>query len=81
MKVKITFFHTTVAILTDLEFAKKRFQDKTHQDERDFEMRMTYQLSPEEKSAKADYTLLNNGDFSALQKEVNTLYQHLTRKE
>ena len=71
-------FDTVVTVFTDPEIAKKRFQKKTNHSIQEFEKRMTHQLPPAEKSAKADFTIHNNGDLAELEKQVETLYQNIT---
>lgn len=68
-------FDVVIAVTADESLAKKRFEEKTNQE---FEKRMTHQMPIEEKCAKADYTLTNNGDLAQLEKDVTILYNQLT---
>lgn len=74
-------FDLTVAVTADPKIAKKRFQEKTGHFAEEFDRRMTHQIPPEEKSAKADYTISNNGTLAELEKQVNILYENLTKQE
>ena len=68
-------FDTVVAVVADRPIAKRRFKSS----EEEFEMRMTHQLTPEEKSGKADYTISNDQDLPALERQVAQLYSQLTQ--
>ncbi|MDN3507193.1 MAG: dephospho-CoA kinase [Simkaniaceae bacterium] len=70
-------FDTVVAVVSDEKLAKKRFQEKTNHSMEEFEKRMTHQLPPSEKSARADYTILNNGTLKDLEMEVKNLHQQI----
>jgi len=72
-------FDAVIAVVADPNIAKKRYKEKTKQSTEEFEMRMTHQLPIEEKKAKANYTLHNNGDLNQLEKQVETLHQNLTK--
>jgi len=72
-------FDITVAVHTDAEIAKLRFQSKTGHSEKEFNKRMTHQLPQSEKSAKADFIVPNNGSLAELENQVNTLYQNITK--
>lgn len=72
---KAHLFDTVIAVVSDEKLAKKRFKN-----EEEFEKRMNRQLSQEEKSAKADYTLHNNGNLQELKKQVQDLYQQTTQE-
>ncbi len=58
------FYDVTIAVLSDEAAAKKRFK-KT-----DYDLRMQRQLTPEEKAAKAHYTIHNTGSLEDLRREV-----------
>ncbi len=74
-------FDTTVVVTADRATAQKRFQKKTNHPTEEFEKRMTHQLPLEEKSAKADHIITNNGSYAELEEQVATLYQKLTKQE
>lgn len=73
------FFDYVIAVNADKQIALRRFQTKTRQSTEDFLMRMKEQLPPEEKSAKADFTITNNGSFTELKNQVELLYNTLTQ--
>lgn len=72
---KAHLFDTVIAVVSDPVLAKKRFKN-----EEEFEKRMNRQLSQEEKSAKADHTLHNNGNLEELKTQVQNLYQQITQE-
>lgn len=72
-------FDITVVIASDLQSAQKRFHAKTGHQIEEFEKRIMRQLPLEQKCAKADYVIINNGSLAELQAQVNNLYQNLTR--
>jgi len=72
---KSHLFDTVIAVVSDSILAKKRFKN-----EEEFEKRMNRQLSQEEKSAKADHTLHNDGNLQKLKKQVQELYQQITQE-
>jgi len=74
---KAHLFDTVIAIISDEKIAKKRFQEKTKHSAEEFEKRMTHQLPPSEKSARADYTIHNNGSLQTLENQVKTIFQQL----
>ncbi|NGX37194.1 MAG: Dephospho-CoA kinase [Chlamydiae bacterium] len=73
-------FDTVVTVITDPKTAKRRFQEKTNHSVQEFENRMAHQLPPAEKSAKADFTIQNDGDFAQLEKQVETFYHNITQE-
>jgi dephospho-CoA kinase len=68
------FYDITIAVLTDESLAKERFRRLGFQPT-DYDQRMSRQLKPHQKSAKAHYTLYNNGSLDDLRKEVIKLNQ------
>ena len=72
-------FDKVVAVVANPDKAKKRFQSNTQFSENEFEKRMTHQMSPQEKSAQADYTIENSGSVAELETKVETLFHSLTR--
>ncbi|MBS0628805.1 MAG: dephospho-CoA kinase [Verrucomicrobia bacterium] len=72
-------FDLAIVVAADAQIAKKRYESKTGNPLEEFEKRMTHQLSLEEKAAKADYVILNNGSMIELEKQVNNLYTNLTQ--
>lgn len=69
-------FDCVVVVRADENIAKKRYLEKG---EEEFEKRMTHQMPIEQKCAKADYTIINNGDLSTLKQDVEALYNQLTK--
>lgn len=66
-----SFFDTVIAVVSDTEVAKKRFQGD------DFDKRMSRQEPTEKKAIKANFTLVNNGDLTALKQAVFKLASQL----
>lgn len=60
-------FDFTVAVISDEPRCKTE----------DYEKRMSRQMSPQEKSAKADFTIENNGSLDDLYQKVKGLYKQL----
>lgn len=65
------FFDTVIAVISDTKIAKARFQGN------DFDQRMSHQEAVEKKAIKADFTLVNNGDLTALKHAVFKLAAQL----
>jgi dephospho-CoA kinase len=63
------FFDATLAVVADPARCKERAAVQ------DFEARMARQWDMEKKSAKATFTLYNNGTLEELKKDVTKLYQ------
>jgi dephospho-CoA kinase len=74
-----TNYDAVIAVVTDEALAKKRFTASGHTTQ-EYERRMSRQLSQHIKSAKADYTILNNGTLQDLSSQVKKLYAHLTKE-
>lgn len=72
-------FDATIAVMADASVAKHRFATQRISSEQEYEKRMTHQLPPEEKSAKADYIVINNGSLADLTQQVGQLIKQLTR--
>lgn len=71
------FFDIIIAVIADEEIAKNRFFQHTRKEASEFDQRMAHQISPQQKAAKADYTIVNNGNFPELEKQVEILYSKL----
>lgn len=71
------FFDIIIAVVADEDIAKNRFFQHTKKEASEFDQRMAHQISPQQKAAKADYTIVNNGNFPELEKQVETLYSKL----
>lgn len=63
------FYDVVIAVLSDEAKAKKRFEQAGFQ-KTEYDLRMSRQLKPEQKAAKAHYTIHNNGSIEDLRREV-----------
>lgn len=70
------FYDAVVAVLADESKAKARFAQAGHSAE-EYDVRMSRQLAPSEKSARAQYTLHNNGSLEDLRQKVLQLNRTL----
>lgn len=77
---KANLFDKVIAVVANPQIAKKRFEQYKHRPSWEFEKRMTHQLPPQEKSARANYLITNNGDLADLKKQVEPIYQQLTQE-
>jgi dephospho-CoA kinase len=73
------FYDLVIAVVANEQTSKQRFIASGHS-EPEYTQRMKRQLPNSIKSAKADYTLLNNGTLEDLQKETERLYTLITQK-
>jgi dephospho-CoA kinase len=73
-------FDAVISIYAEPELCRQRFMQQTHQSATEFEKRMTRQIEPKHKSAKAHFTIENNGNFEQLKTKVKTLYSQLTQE-
>ncbi len=71
------FYDATIAVVADNEYCLQRFVKSTGQDEAEFKRRMARQLSQEEKAARADYVIVNNGNLTDLHSAVSSLFKKL----
>jgi len=69
---KETEFDVVIAVVADEEIAKRRFVAAGHTSQ-EYERRMSRQLPPSLKSAKAHYTLTNNGSLEEFREQVKKL--------
>ncbi|HEY4255200.1 MAG TPA: dephospho-CoA kinase [Chlamydiales bacterium] len=74
-----TFYDVVIAVIANEQTAKERFIASGHF-ELEYNERMKRQLSNSIKSAKANYTLTNNGTLDDLQKKTEQLYNLITKK-
>jgi dephospho-CoA kinase len=72
-------FDAVISVYAKPEVCKQRFMQQHHQPAMEFELRMTRQLDPQYKAAKAQYKIENNGNFEQLKKNVQILYSQLTQ--
>lgn len=77
---KSHLFDKVIAVIAAPVIAQERFQKKTQLSPKDFEKRMSHQLPPSEKCAKADFIISNDGSLSKLKKQVDFIYQQLTQE-
>lgn len=68
----------TISVMADPEQSFTRFQVSTGHGKEEYERRMARQLSSEEKCAKADYVINNNGSLADLKQAVVNIYHQLT---
>jgi dephospho-CoA kinase len=74
---KAHLFDAVIAVVTAPDIARERFQKKTNHSAEEFEKRMTHQLPPSEKSARADFTIVNDGTLQELENQVNQLVKQI----
>ncbi len=72
-------YDVIVAVLSDESKAKKRFEQAGFQ-ETEYDLRMSRQLKPKEKAAKAHYIIHNNGSLEDLRRKVIEL-NHVIHKQ
>jgi dephospho-CoA kinase len=72
-------FDVTIAVLADPEKAKKRFEQQGFSNAQ-YDLRTKRQKLPEEKKAKADYTIYNNGSLAELREKVAELHRTIQRR-
>ncbi len=70
-------FDAVVTVLSEEKKCKERFKAMKQRPEAEFERRMTQQLSSQEKAARADFIILNNGSLEELQAQVAQLSSKL----
>ncbi len=70
-------YDCVISVMASREVCLKRFLASTDYDEEDFENRMSYQMSPDEKALKADFVIINNGNLTELKETVTELYKEL----
>ena len=73
-----TLYDLAIAVVTDEEIAKKRFQ-ALGQPEQEYERRMSRQFAPHIKSAKAQYIIENNGSLKDLRHQIKMLNTILSK--
>ena len=73
-------FDKTVAVWTDSETRRERLLRKGFT-ANDIDNRNSRQLPNDEKLEKADFGLINNGDFKFLQKQCNNLITHIKEQK
>ncbi len=73
-------FDAVISVYADPAFCRERYMKETGQSAQEFEKRMSRQIEPKQKSAKAHYTIENNGNFEQLKTKVKNLYSQLTQE-
>jgi len=71
------FFDLVIAVTAEEEIARRRFQEASGRSEQDYERRMARQMPTQEKAARADYPLTNNGSLQDLENQMMPLLQEL----
>jgi dephospho-CoA kinase len=71
------FFDVVLAVISDPELSKERFQSKSKAPEEEFEKRMARQWDINQKAAKATFTIKNNGSLEELKKNVTKLLERI----
>lgn len=71
------FYDFILCVKADLKTCKNRFL-KLGFSEEDFNARMLRQIDPDQKSKKADFTIVNDGLVEDLENKVKQLYPELT---
>lgn len=70
------FYDATVVVLADEAIAKKRFEQAGFLSE-EYDRRMRRQMKPNQKAARADYVLHNNGSLDDLRRQTAELHQKI----
>ncbi len=63
-------FDTIIAVTADPLVSRARFVQTTGYPPEEYDRRMTFQLSLQEKAARADFTIVNDGDLTQLKNQV-----------
>lgn len=66
-------YDATIAVVANEEQCKHRYQQLGRSPE-EYERRMKRQLSPDEKAAKADYVIVNDGSIADIETQVASIY-------
>lgn len=72
-----SWYDASIAVVADEALAKKRFMAKSGGTSLEYDLRMRRQLSVDEKSRRATYTIRNNGTMQDLQENTRTLFYTL----
>jgi dephospho-CoA kinase len=70
-------FDAVIAVTAHPSLCRERFQQSTGSSPEEYDRRMTFQLSTEEKAARADFIITNEGDLSALNHQVLSILKEL----
>jgi dephospho-CoA kinase len=70
-------FDNSVCVLSDYDSCVKRYIQSTGRTKEEFDKRMSYQMSPENKAKKASWTVNNNGSINAMIESIKNIYPSL----
>lgn len=74
-----TFFDAVIVVVAPVDLSRKRFQEVHSSSADEFDKRMARQWLPEEKAAKANFVISNDGSLSQLEHKVADLYPILLK--
>lgn len=72
------YFDYTLCVTSNYEECVKRFTQNGKYTKNEFDRRMSYQLSPEEKAKKATYVIDNNSSIENFYDQIKSIYYSLT---
>lgn len=75
-----SFYDVVVAVIADEAIARRRFEKAGFQ-KQEYDQRMKRQISPYQKSARADYILYNNSSLDDLKRQVASLNNTFQKME
>lgn len=70
-------FDRIIAVIADKDLCKQRYRVATGVEDDDFEKRSSRQLSVEDKAARADVVIINNGNIVELEHQVRQIFDQL----
>ncbi len=73
------FYDAVIAVTADPDICRRRFKEHNQHDDNEFDKRMKRQLSPQQKAAKAQFLITNNGSLDELKQQVEAIYSQLTK--
>ncbi len=71
-------FDETIVVIADEQTSIERYTKSGTKDKNEYRLRMSQQLPPKEKAARATYTIFNDGSLQDLQTEAKKIYNQLT---
>ena len=74
-----SFYDDVVTVLVDERLARQRFEQAGFKPQ-DYDRRMRRQLSPDQKAARANFTIQNNGSLEELKEKVLLLNQTIMQQ-
>ena len=72
------FFNIVIAVMADEKLCQKRYQKLTGRLPEEWQRRMARQLPQKEKTAKAHFTIMNNGSIAELEESVIHLLKEIS---